>query len=308
MRAMVNKITHERSQVTGAEMTVVDSNGRRREIRVRCKAVVSAAGAIHTPALLKRSGLTNPNIGQNLFLHPVGAVYARYAEPVHSWKGAPQTRLCDEFSDLDGLGYGFRVEASPAHPGLWGLGLPWFDGVQHRNLMRELPYLGNMIILTRDRYTGKVQLKKNGMPEIDYSIHPYDSKHLLKGIEAGLRIQRAAGATEIFGPHQDRRTFTNGSDREFEEFVSHVCGLGTRPNHFGVFCAHQMSSARMANTKKLGALNPEGESYEIRNLYCADGSALPTSTGVNPMISIMSTAFHTAQQVKSNLTRKVAQV
>ncbi len=308
VRAMVNKITHSCGQVTGAQMSVVDANGRTREVTVRCKVVVSAAGAIHTPALLMRSGLTNPNIGRNLFLHPVGAVYARYADRVDSWIGPPQTRLCDQFADLDGLGYGFRIETSPAHPGLWGLGLPWFSGRQHRDLMRQLPYLGNLIVLTRDRYAGHIRLKKNGLPTIHYSIHPYDAQHLLHGIETGLRIQWAAGAKEIFGPHQDQTTFTGGSDQDFEAFVAHVRRLGTRPNHFGSFCAHQMSTARMASSARQGAMNPEGESHEIRNLYCADGSLLPTSTGVNPMITIMSTAYYIAQHVKANLSWRAGRV
>jgi long-chain-alcohol oxidase len=38
-------------------------------------AVVAACGALQTPALLKRSGLANPNIGKHLKLHPATAVW-----------------------------------------------------------------------------------------------------------------------------------------------------------------------------------------------------------------------------------------
>jgi len=37
---------------------------------VRCQNVVTACGAIHTPALLLRSGLRNEHIGHHLHLHP----------------------------------------------------------------------------------------------------------------------------------------------------------------------------------------------------------------------------------------------
>jgi long-chain-alcohol oxidase len=40
-------------------------------ITVRARAVVCSAGALHTPALLLRSGLLNRNIGRYLALHPV---------------------------------------------------------------------------------------------------------------------------------------------------------------------------------------------------------------------------------------------
>ena len=39
-------------------------------VQVRCRAVVAAAGAIDTPALLLRSGLTNPNVGRGLAAAP----------------------------------------------------------------------------------------------------------------------------------------------------------------------------------------------------------------------------------------------
>jgi len=301
VRANVDRIRHQRGSVVGADLTVVDSIGRRREVRVNCKMIVSAAGSIHTPALLLRSGLENPNIGRNLFLHPVAAVYARYRHRIDSWIGVPQSRVCEQFADLDGHGYGYRLEVSPAHPGLWGLGLPWFSGERHRNLMRQLPYLANIVVLTRDRHPGRVTLNKDGRPLLKYKLHPYDANHMAHGIQSALRVQRAAGAVEIFGPHHDERTYRDDTDADFERFLTHVHALGTRSNHIGMFCAHQMSSCRMASTARLGALSPTGESYDVRNLFVADGSALPTSTGVNPMLTIMSTAHHIAQHVKERM-------
>jgi len=41
---------------------------------------VAACGAIHTPALLRRSGLQNANIGKHLRLHPATAVFGVFDE------------------------------------------------------------------------------------------------------------------------------------------------------------------------------------------------------------------------------------
>jgi len=48
-------------------------------------------------------------------------------------------------------------------------------------------------------------------------------------------------------------------------------------------------------------VKPNGETYEVKNLFVADGSALPTATGVNPMISIMGLSHYLAQQIKGQL-------
>ena len=299
----VDRVLHEAGRVSGAVCTMRDSQGHRRNLKVRCRAVVSAAGSIHTPAILLRSGLSNPNIGSNLFLHPVGAVYALYKQRIESWRGAPQTRVSEHFADLDGEGYGFRLETSPAHPGLWALGLPWQSADHHRDLMRRVPHLGNLIVLTRDKHPGTIRLDRKGRPRLDYRLHEYDAQHLMKGVRTALRVQRAAGAEEVFGPHNDSPSFRHGTNLQFERFLDRIERMGTRSNHFGMFCAHQMASCRIAGSAKLGALNPHGESYEVRNLFVADASALPTSTGVNPMISIMANAHHVAQNIKAHLSR-----
>ncbi len=299
VRATVQRILHQAGAVTGAELLVEMADGEPRKLSVTCNQVVVAAGAIHTPALLTRSGLTNPNIGANLYLHPVSAAFARYEEEVCSWKGAPQTRVSEQFADLDGDGYGFRLEVCPAHPGLWALGLPWQSGRHHRHLMEQLPYLANLIILSRDKYPGRVATDRAGQPVLKYRLHPYDAKHLMQGVQAALRVHRAAGAVDIYGSHNDCLHFDCRNGGNFEEYIDRTRQLGTGTNHFGLFCAHQMSSCRAAGSPKLGAVDPSGQSYEVKNLFVADGSVLPTSTGVNPMLTIMTTAHYLAQQIKA---------
>ena len=301
VRAHVDRVTHSGGEATGAALTVIDPAGHERIVHVKCKRVVVAAGSVHTPAILMRSGLSNPNIGGNLFLHPVGAVFAKYAEAVNAWEGAPQTRICDHFADLDGDGYGVRMEASPAHPGLWALGLPWQGGRNFSKLTEQLPYLANTIVLTRDKFGGRVDIDAKGKPVLHYKLHSYDANHLMTGLEQAMRIHRAAGAELVYGPHNDCLSFDCKSNGDFEAYVEQVKACGTRPNHLGLFCAHQMSSCRIGDSAKIGAINPEGESYEIKNLFVADGSVLPTSTGVNPMVTILATAHHIAQQIKSRL-------
>jgi long-chain-alcohol oxidase len=60
---------------------------------------------------------------------------------------------------------------------------------------------------------------------------------------------------------------------------------------------HQMASAAMGKDPDRGAVGEAGEAFEVRGLYVADGSACPTSTGVNPMISIMAIGDYVARAI-----------
>ncbi|MCU0466263.1 MAG: GMC family oxidoreductase N-terminal domain-containing protein, partial [Anaerolineae bacterium] len=70
VRAQADRITHAAGQVTGAELTVQGANGQTHRVTVKAKRVVAAGGSIQTPALLLRSGLTNPHVGGNLRTTP----------------------------------------------------------------------------------------------------------------------------------------------------------------------------------------------------------------------------------------------
>ena len=86
-------------------------------VQVRAKAVVAAAGAVETPALLLRSGLTNPTVGRGLRLHPATAVFGIFEEEIRPWEGSLQALYSDQLRFLDG-GYGVKYETVPLHPAL----------------------------------------------------------------------------------------------------------------------------------------------------------------------------------------------
>ena len=71
---------------------VTDSFGRKAIIHAR-QAVVVSGGAIHTPALLLRSGLKNRAIGRNLHLHPTTFATGYFSENIKPWEGSIMTTV-----------------------------------------------------------------------------------------------------------------------------------------------------------------------------------------------------------------------
>ncbi len=297
-RCTVQSVHHVSGKAAGALVEFRTKHGETRQFQIRAKKVVVSAGSLHTPAILLRSGLTNRNIGNHLCLHPVYAVFGQFDEPIRAWSGPPQTRIFDELADLDRHGYGTRLEVAPAHPGLWALGLPWRSGEQHRRFAKQMDRLANIMVLTRDHGKGSVSLGRNGGPKIGYTLQPIDAQHAQRGIVEAIRILHAAGAKIVYGADNDADQFPDQRFRNLESFLQFVGNKPIRSNHPTAFSAHQLASCRMSGNVKSGAVRPNGETWEIENLYVADGSVLPTSTGVNPMITIMATAHRLAQSMK----------
>ena len=299
VNATVRRILHERGEATGAIVEVTDDHGNIRSMTIKAKLVVVAAGSIHTPAILLRSGLTNPHIGGNLHLHPTTLMYSLFPEAIRPWQGVPMSRVSKQFSNLDGRGYGVTLEVAPSHIGLSAATIGWTNAKQHKSILSNMERMANVIAIARDYYGGRVVVDRYGDPVLDYQLHPYDEKHLQRGVLEMLKIHYAAGAEEVFAPHNDILSFKRtGNDGDFVRFLRQVEDRGLQPNAFPLFSAHQMSSCRMAGSPRQGALKPSGETYEVKNLFVADGSAMPTATGVNPMMSIMATAHHIAQHIK----------
>lgn len=90
-------------------------------------------------------------------------------------------------------------------------------------------------------------------------------------------------------------------DERFEAYLKEVRRRGIETAKMPVFSAHQMSSCRMASSPDTGPTSPSGELYECSNLFVADGSVLPTSLGINPMLTIEACAHMISKNVIKRL-------
>ncbi|MGE5635614.1 MAG: GMC family oxidoreductase N-terminal domain-containing protein, partial [Nocardioidaceae bacterium] len=135
----------------GAARGVEGRTAAGHRLTVRARAVVVACGALQTPALLRRSGLENANIGRHLRLHPATAVFGVFDAELKPWQGTLQALYSDQHRDLDGDGYGVKYETAPLHPHVLVSFAPWRGAAAHFELMRALAHTSGVGVLLRDR-------------------------------------------------------------------------------------------------------------------------------------------------------------
>lgn len=287
--AHVEAVLTQDSRATGVQARVGDH-----QLTVNARAVVLAAGALNTPAILLRSGLGGRAVGRHLHLHPVTAVWARFEERVEPWTGILQARYSDEFVDLDGRGYGFRFETAPVHPLFPATFFGWEDGVSFKRDILDLGHLDVAGILLRDRDHGEVVIRKDGSPIWKYAISKYDQSHIREGVLRAAELYAAAGAVEIISSTIRPIRWQPGSGRPVSEFMDGVDAIGYGSNRTGYFTFHQMGSARMGSDPATSVVDGSNQVHGVDGLYVMDGSCFPTASGVNPMLSIASIAHRGA--------------
>lgn len=123
---------------------------------------------------------------------------------------------------------------------------------------------------------------KNGYPEIHYKLCKEDARHIRKGLQATAEINFAAGAKEVYTLTNRAEVLTTPDEVAILEKIPVGSGELT------MFSAHPMGTARMT-ANGTGTVSPQLELEGYPGIYVADASVLPTSLGVNPMITILAT-------------------
>lgn len=277
-----------------------------RQVVIKASRVILAAGTLSTPMVLLRSGVVNTHIGRHLHLHPVSFLSAVWDEDVRPWEGPILTAVVNEFEDLDGEGYGVKLEGTTMLPGLFLPLFPWQSGLQFKQFAANMRRMTGYISLARDRYGGRVYPDpKDGRCRVQYTPSNYDKKHILEGIARLAEIAYVEGAREIFTAIPGVETFVRpGSDllgnitvtdaktpsvndSLFQAWLTKLHKTGFPSPGSGFASAHQMGSCRMAHSPEHGVVDPKGRVWGHAGLYICDASVFPSASGVNPMITVM---------------------
>jgi choline dehydrogenase-like flavoprotein len=264
---------------------------------VRAKVVVVACGSLHTPLLLRRSGVGSLHVGRHLTLHPGVRVTAIFDDVVEGWDGSLQSVYSDHFS-ADGI---TLVSVFPP-PSILSAAFPGI-GPTHRENVHKMPRAGVFGAMIHDAGGGSVRRWIGREPLVTYRMAAEDRPRLLRAMEIVARMGFSAGAREVAMPIFGLDSLK--SERELDAFVSRP------PAMHRIECTayHPLGTARMSADARSGVVRESGEAWRVDNLFVADGSVLPTSIGVNSQLAIMAMSDKIARGIAgdwSRLTRRAA--
>jgi choline dehydrogenase-like flavoprotein len=264
----VRRVLVDGRRVRGVETRAADGS----RLDVKAPRVIVAAGTIHTPLLLRSSGVGSGSgqLGHNLSLHPATAAVARMDEVVDMARGVPQSFYVDEFA-RDGIM--FETIAGP--PAYVAMSLP-LTGPRHAEVMASYPQLTQLGLMVSDISAGSVH-RVGRRAVIRYSLVPADVEKFRAGIVRLEQLLRAAGAREVYLPLPQGVT----PDR-------------LRPQDLRLMAFHPLGTARADARPAHGVVDGRLGVHGVEGLYVADGSVVPSAPGVNPQLTIMALATRLA--------------
>ena len=84
---------------------------------------------------------------------------------------------------------------------------------------------------------------------------------------------------------------------DVDAVVQRLQRIPLRAGGWKLFAAHQMGTCRMGTDPGTSVAGPWGELHDVKGVWIGDGSAFPTASGTNPMVSIMALAHRTCEAI-----------
>lgn len=280
--ADVRRIVVEGRYARGVEARVGGAEGGRggaervgggeQRLFVDAPQIVVAAGTVHTPILLARSGLggRSGELGRNLSLHPATAAFALMDEVVDMARGVPQSFYVDEFARE---GIVFEGVAGP--PAYAAASLP-LSGARHEQAMASYRHLAQFGLMVSDSSRGRVHAVA-GRPLIRYDLGEDDVAKVRRGLARMRELFEAAGAREVYLPLP-------------EGVEPHAA----RARDLKLMAFHPLGTARAHADPARGVVDGALRLHGVEGVHVADGSVVPSALGVNPQLTIMALATRLA--------------
>jgi choline dehydrogenase-like flavoprotein len=255
-----------------------------RELHIRARTFILAAGAIGSSEIMLRSGIGRGlPVGRHLSFNMITPVFAEFPEKLRSFDGIQMGHYVGHVNDDFILETWFSppVGLATAMPG-------WFED-HYRNMRQAANMVGYGVVVGTDR-NASLGLGLDGY-RVRYTPTAPDMQRLARGVTHLARVLFDAGASRVLLNTWDDGAFRPGTD------LGAITRAVTDPRFITLASAHPQGGNAMSRQPKRGVVNADFRVHGFDNLYVCDASVIPSSLQVNPQLTIMGLAHYAATRI-----------
>ena len=293
--ARVDRLERDGARITAAVGTLIDPRDSRRlaPFRVEADAFIVAAGAIHSPLILRASGIGGSLVGDHLSLQPQAPVAALFPDEVVAFRGIPQASYVDaETATAEGGLGGYRLEAISATPGMSAVTTALPADEIHA-FMKGFRRLAANLCLVPDRPSGRVRADRSGRPHIRYALSRATAATLKRAVGTAARAWLAAGAERVVIPFPEAPVVRSEAD---------LAGLDRYPLRSAstpLISAHPQGTCRMGPDPRSSVVDLRLRVHGTDNAWVMDASVFPTTASSHTQLPVMTYAWLAASEIVS---------
>jgi choline dehydrogenase-like flavoprotein len=173
------------------------------------------------------------------------------------------------------------------------MGAPW-TGRRYMDLMEQYPQLATFGFMIQDESRGEVRAGPGGAPIVLYNLNERDTRLMQRGFETLCEVFQAAGARRVLPLLPGHDEVNTPAE------LAALRKSRVRPSDLEVTAYHPLGTCRVGEDEA-SCLGPDHELRDAKGVYVCDGSAVPSSLGVNPQMTIMALALRAAEIVDARL-------
>jgi choline dehydrogenase-like flavoprotein len=272
------RIEYDGRRATGVRAELSDG----RKLVVKADTVVVAAGTIASSWLLMESRIARGRAGKHICFNLASPVTADFDEQLDSFDGVQISHYYDPPQ-----GQGFVMESWFNPVVSQALNMPgWFE--DHAHNMRRFRNLTAAGVLVGTQRNARLARALTGGADIVYTPAREDLEKLVEGLQLLCRIYLAAGALRVMPSTLQFHEFRSEKDVE-------LLGYYVRNNRdLSIGTGHPQGGNAISRDSGKGVVDGSCRVHGFDNLFVCDASVFPSSTTVNPQLTVMALANYAA--------------
>jgi choline dehydrogenase-like flavoprotein len=260
------------------------------------KTVIMAGGTIASSWLLMQSRIGGGKLplGQGLSFNMGSPMHGLFPQVLNAYDGL---QIAHYLALDEHPGFVFETWYNP--PVAQALAMPgWLDThFQNMQNYNRMAALGVLVGTESNAYI--VPALITGGPDGVFEPTPGDLKKLVDALVILGEILFAAGAEEVYASTRSYHSYRSGAAvYSAQSEMDRLRELVQRDYDILLGTGHPQGGNALGTSPANSVVGPDFKVFGYNNLYLCDASVFPTSTTVNPQLTVMALAHYAAQFVE----------